>query len=72
MYELTGAVGAQEDSFIKRLANGTRSALSERETPLQPSDYRYAGLCQPHALGGRDLDPDNLGRDGGLAANFTY
>jgi hypothetical protein len=27
MYELTGAVGAQEDNFIKRMANGTRSAF---------------------------------------------
>lgn len=27
-------------------------------------------MCQPRALGGRDLDPENLGRAGGLAADF--
>ena len=40
----------------------------QREALLYPSDY--AGLCQPRALGGRDLDPENLGRAGGLAADF--
>jgi hypothetical protein len=27
-------------------------------------------MCQSRALGGRDLDPENLVRAGGLAADF--
>jgi hypothetical protein len=46
---------------------GALPKLSARGSSL-PSDY--AGLCQPRALGGRDLDPENVGRSGGLAADF--